>query len=221
MKLNHFYYLVCFCLGILSCKQYSADLENVTSAPSQEINNDSSSIEDLEEANEIDAIDNEESIDEYYDEPDFVYTRFDKEEVLNRLNLQSLNKRRTLENLLNATLRYGDSLRPFVRETGDGTFDIYMLSSNGVDIAEFYYEGDMITTIQIIDATGVPDDMIQPGLPYEELTKIYDNPVAYGSEIEGRVFINLDGISFRMDTNYGIYEPVDLEDDTEILLIQF
>ena len=155
------------------------------------------------------------------DELDFVFQPFDEQLVLDRLQLEALQENRSLKILLASELRENDELVPDVLETGDGTFDIYKLRSDGIDLAYFYYENDVIGTIEIIHSGGVPDGMIRPGHTYEQLQQTYENPIAYGSVIEARVFIYEDGIGFRMDTSYGIYEPIDLEDDTEILYIQF
>ena len=149
------------------------------------------------------------------------YEAFDIPQVLERLQLQSLETNRSLENLLNATLRSTDFLRPFERKNGDGVFDNYMLTINGIDAVEFYPDGDLIDTIMIINAVGVPETMIQPGLAYEDLQKTYQNPIAYGSEVESRVHVFIGDIGFRMDAMWNIVEPVDIEDDTEILWIQF
>ena len=153
---------------------------------------------------------------------EFVYEKFDTIRVLERLNLSALLEKRSIQELLAADLREGDKLVQDILETGDGTFDIYKLVDvYKNELAFFYYESDYIGTIEIVHSGGVPDAMIRPGLTFEELSKTYDNPIAYGSEIEARVFIHEEGVGFRMDTSYGIYEPIDLEDDTEILYIQF
>jgi hypothetical protein len=152
---------------------------------------------------------------------EFTYVAFSPTKVMKRLNLLQVHKDRSVQTLLSSSLRSGDSLRPLVIETGDGTFDTFALSIDGHDSVLFYFESDVITTIQVISPLGVPADMIGPELAFENLKRTYENPVAYGSEIEGRVFVFLDSISIRLATSYGIYEPIDVEDDTEILLIGF
>lgn len=176
------------------------------------------------EEKEHDPVDNHVTSDDVFEDVVYVeitYNAFDATQVLERLQLQSLETNRSLENLLNTTLRPSDSLRPFERKNGEGTFDNYMLSINGIDAVEFYPNGDLIDTIMIINAVGVPETMIQPGLAYEDLQKTYENPVAYGSEVESRVHVFIADISFRMDAMWNVAEPVDIEDDTEILWIQF
>ncbi len=151
-----------------------------------------------------------------------VYEAFNENEALKRLNLEVLIKERSLKKLLTAKLREGDRLEKQELETGDGTFDIYVLiNQNDVELAYFYYERDIISPIEIIDPLGVPEGMISPGCTYSDLRKIYEDPVAYGSEIEGRVYIHEDEVGYRMKRRHGWYEPVELEDDTEILYIQF
>ncbi|PRP66585.1 hypothetical protein BST86_05455 [Nonlabens agnitus] len=160
---------------------------------------------------------------EYSDQHlEFVYEAFDIARVLERLQLGELIADRTVSTLLNADLREGDTVVQDILETSDGTFDIYKLVDEyDNELAYFYFESDVISTIEIVHPGGVPDAMIRPGLTFEQLHKTYENPVAYGSEIEARVFVQEDGVSFRMDTSYGVYEPIDLEDDIEILYIQF
>lgn len=152
---------------------------------------------------------------------DHVYLDFDKNRVLERLGLGGLIENRLVSILLSSELRPGDKLVQSILETGDGTFDIYKLISQDNEIAFFYYEGNQITTIEIVHYGGTPDDMIGPGNTFEDLRATYDQPVAYGSEIEGRVFVFIDEVGFRLDTGWHIYEPIDVEDDTEILYIQF
>ncbi|KQC33698.1 hypothetical protein AAU57_10435 [Nonlabens sp. YIK11] len=173
-------------------------------------------VEDLEEP-----LNNYEE--EYSDQHlEFVYEAFDIAKVLERLQLGELIADRNVSTLLNADLREGDTVVQDILETGDGTFDIYKLVDEyDNELAYFYFESDVISTIEIVHPGGVPDAMIRPGLTFEKLRKTYENPVAYGSEIEARVFVQEDGVSFRMDTSYGVYEPIDLEDDIEILYIQF
>ncbi|WP_194850444.1 hypothetical protein [Nonlabens antarcticus] len=154
-------------------------------------------------------------------EPEFIYTPFSPGIVMKRLGLSEVLRDRSVKTLLSATLRKKDTLRPMVIETGDGAFDIYMLSIDSEEAVEFYYENDVITSIQVISPAGGPADMIGPGLAFENLRKSYVNPVAYGSEIEARVFVPLDSVYIRLATNYGVYEPIDVEDDTEIMLISF
>jgi hypothetical protein len=141
--------------------------------------------------------------------------------VMKRLDLLEVHKDRSVKTLLSSNLRSGDSLRPLVIETGDGTFDTFALSIDGEDSVLFYYESDIITVIQVISPLGTPADMIGPELAFKNLRRTYENPVAYGSEIEGRVFVFMDSIAIRLKTSYGIYEPIEIEDDTEILLIGF
>lgn len=152
---------------------------------------------------------------------EFTYVAFSPNKVMKRLNFLQVHKDRSVKTLLSSTLRVGDSLRPLVIETGDGTFETFALSIDGLDSVLFYFESDLITTIQVISPLGVPADMIGPGLDYENLKRTYENPIAYGSEIEGRVFVFMDSIAIRLKTSYGIYEPIEIEDDTEILLIGF
>ncbi|AZQ44242.1 hypothetical protein [Nonlabens ponticola] len=159
--------------------------------------------------------------DDEEDYPEFVYLPFDSTRVLQYLGLAALNENRSVEALLGSNLDKGYFLKDDILETGDGTFNIYKLVYEDIDVAYFYHESGNITTIEIIDSAGVPDDMISPGHTFGELSATYENPVAYGSEIEARVFVNIGSIGFRMDSSYGIYEPIDLEDDTEILYIQF
>jgi hypothetical protein len=156
-----------------------------------------------------------------HEQYEFVYDLFDEQTVLDYLNLSELYKNRTVNALLNSQLRRGDTIIADILETGDGTFDIYKLVSDDEDIAFFYPEKEVISAIEIVSSGGTPDTMIHPGLTYEQLRTTYENPVAYGSEIEGRVFVFMDSVYFRMATTYAIPEPVDIEDDTEILLIQF
>ncbi len=154
----------------------------------------------------------------------FVYEDFNVQRALDRLHLGMLGQEetRTVDQLLNANLRDGDLIKPIVIETGDGTFDAYVLVTQGnIELAYFYYENQFINTIQIIHPSGVPDAMIGPERTYGDLKDTYENPVAYGSEIEGRVYVHIDDIGFRMNAGHGFYEPVDLNDDTEIMLIEF
>ncbi|SCY01611.1 hypothetical protein SAMN05192588_0745 [Nonlabens sp. Hel1_33_55] len=199
----------------------SADIAEPTQPTSQ-----SQALKDDINVEDVDVSQNsiENDIEYYEDEEnlEFVYEEFDISRVLNRLQLGELMENRSLEVLLAAQLREGDQLVEDVLETGDGTFDIYKLvDSFDNELAYFYYESDVIGTIEIIHSGGVPDAMIRPGLTYEELRNTYDNPIAYGSAIEARVFVHEGDVGFRMDTSYGIAEPIDLEDDTEILYIQF
>lgn len=214
---------------VSGCKENNANIES-ESTPIIEKTTDSvsSQMELVEKENVLKNQNSQKEEVEYEDDEEFLenlqrfaYLDFDKQQVLDRLQLNLSEENRSLKSLLSSELREGDVLINDILETGDGTFDIYRLVSNGIDIARFYYESDYIGTIEIIHYSGTPDDMISPGHTFGDLRKTYDNPVAYGSEIEGRVFVQTGGVGFRMDAGWGIYEPIDLEDDTEILYIQF
>jgi|GEM_PF-4495646 len=213
-------------ISLVSCKEsHQETLIDSETMAVDDLMTGSSDFEDLEEnsttADSSLDLDNRNDHEVGDTDYEYQYDKFDPIEVLKRLQLDTLLQERKLKTLLSASIRPGDSLRPYDRVKGDGHFNTYMLSSQGVDIVEFYHEDDTITDIQILDALAVPDHMIRPGLTYGDLINTYDNPIAYGSEIEARVNITVDGVSFRMATSYGVYEPIDLEDDIEILLIQF
>lgn len=217
MKATRWLIILLFLILLISCKQESGD----TVVELNTIENETITDSIITDSPAYKKYEYPPSDYESEDEEEFTYRKFDKQEVLESWNLGSLMEKRSLEELFTATLRDGDSIRAFIYKSGEGTFDVYRLSSNGIDIADFYPEGDQIDGIHILDAAGVPEDMIHPGLPFEELKKTYEDPIAYGSEIEARVYVAIDEVIFRMSALYGVPEPIDIEDDTEILLIQF
>ncbi|BAO56445.1 hypothetical protein [Nonlabens marinus] len=214
--------LALFALSI-SCKQKSKiiDPKEVTTNFENNLNPIDSNQTDSLSGNLATNQNLEKSLEDDVVEDEFIYLPFSPSKVMKRLGLSKVNEDRSVQTLLASPLRESDALRPHIIETGDGTFDTYMLSIDGYDSVVFYYESDVITTIEVISSIGAPADMIGPGLAYENIKSTYENPIAYGSEIEARVYVHLDSLSIRLATSYGIPEPIEIEDDTEILYIGF
>ncbi len=204
-----------FCLSVLCCKEVKT--ENKEAVLEDVELPDSSVVAEVSTTTPPKKLFADEPID--YDEQ--VYVKFDPQVVLEFLKITAIAESRMVDSLLASELRENDSINKITKTSEGEGFEVYALFYNDIEIVYFYFTDDTINSIEIIDIEATPSNMIGPGLTFGDLRKAYGNLTAYGDEKGKLVVVSVDNSKFIMDYHWDIEEPIYIEDDIEILRVQF
>ncbi|NJL14072.1 MAG: hypothetical protein HC913_14410 [Microscillaceae bacterium] len=106
-----------------------------------------------------------------------------------------------------------DSFREDVVETGEGSFDVVkILDENGDALADIHFQSEEnnVNLVEIYSEKAFTIDGLKIGKSFKDILKIYPDALPHGSEIEGQVNVEADGIYYRLDERNTSYD-IDLE----------